>query len=126
MSRDSLKKLAEQILGIILDDSEYVIAILDSELNYIFANPATCHLLRKQKHELEGKNMLELFPNLTASKSHRDLLKTLSGETIIDAISEGTFTKAGAKYVSSYYPLKDKGKVVAILVITKKLYFPEN
>jgi hypothetical protein len=40
-------------------------------------------------------------------------------------MSEGTFTRSGAKYITSYYPLKKKERVYAILAITKKLYFPE-
>ena len=117
-----LREYSEALYKII--DSEDVVAIFDTDLNYMAANNAACELLQKKKYELEGKNILELFPSLTASKSHRQMLHALSGEVVIDVITEGTFTREGAKYISSYYPLKKKEIVYAILAITKKLYFP--
>ena len=125
MTSHSLQEHTEAILTITLNNTEDVVVVFDTDLNYLLANTAACKLLAKQKQEIEGKNLLELFPNLTASKSHRYLLQALSGEQVLNAITEGTFTRAGAKYSSSYYPLKIKEKVSAILVITKKLYYPE-
>ena len=120
-----LKENSEIIFNVVINNIDDVVAIFDVDLNYLTVNTATCKLLNKQKHELEGKNLLELFPNLTASNSHRELLHAFSGEKVVDVLSEGTFTRAGAKYLTSYYPLKKDGTVYAVLAITKKLYFPE-
>ena len=123
-NRNDLKRDAEKILNISIDDSEHVIAIFDNELNYLFANKATCKLLSKKLDDLEGNNLLHIFPQLTASISHRNLLTALSGKTLMDATSEGNITKEGAKFLSNYYPLKKNGSIYAVLVITKKTYFP--
>lgn len=109
-----------------LDETEDVIAVFDSELNYLLANPAACKLLGRSARELEGNNLLHLFPALTASASHRDLLKALSGEVVHNAHSEGTFTRAGAIYRTSYYPVKSTDKIDAVLAVTKKVYYPEK
>src|ERR1700755_1850709 len=98
MSDLLLKAHTEQILRTVLDSIEDIVVVFDTDLNYLLANAAACKLLHKQKCEVEGKNMLELFPTLTASKSHRDLLKAVSGEPVTNALSEGTFTREGAKY----------------------------
>jgi PAS domain S-box-containing protein len=123
---DVLKEYAERIFTILAGNMEEVIAVFDTELNYLLANDAACRLLHKTREEIEGKNLLELFPQLTASASHRSLLQALSGEEVRDAHSEGTFTREGAKYLSSYYPLKKNNAVQAVLVVTKKLYYPEE
>jgi PAS domain S-box-containing protein len=123
-SRENLKKEAEAFLHFDPESSADVIAIFDSELNYVFANNEACKLLSKEKHELEGNNFLKIFPQLTASVSHRNLLSALSGKIIQDAISEGNVTKEGARFISDYYPLKNKDKVYAVIAVTKKLYFP--
>ena len=123
-TREELEKEAEIILHVDLEACEDVIAIFDIDLNYIIANNATCKLLSKKKTELEGSNLIKLFPQLIASVSHRHLLSALSGKIIRDAISEGNITKDGASFLSDYYPLKDVNGVYAVVAITKKLYFP--
>jgi len=125
MGEKILKAYAELIQKAVSDNRDDIVAVFDTELSYLFANDAACKLLKKENHELVGKNLLELFPNLTASKSHRHLLQALSGEEVRRVRSEGTFTRNGAIYESSYYPLKSKNKVEGILAITKKLYYPE-
>ncbi|MGZ3883640.1 MAG: PAS domain-containing protein [Bacteroidia bacterium] len=112
---------SDTFLKAILDSIEDTMVVFDNELNYLLVNKAACRLLSKTAAELVGKNLLELFPTLIASTSHRCLLKALSGESIVSAISEGTFTKEGAKYISNYSPVFKNGKVEAVVVITKRL-----
>jgi PAS domain S-box-containing protein len=125
MQKEILKIHADLISKIITENVNDVVVVLDTDLNYLFANDIACKLLEKEKEELEGKNLLVIFPNLIASKSHRHMLQALSGKDVKNARSEGTFTRNGAIYESSYYPLKRNGKVEALLVVTKTLYFPE-
>jgi len=124
MGDDILKEHSEILLKLVIENIDDIVVVFDADLNYLIVNDAACNLLQMQKHKLIGKNLLELFPNLTASNSHRQLLHALSGKTTMDARSEGTFTREGAKYTTSYHPLKNKGMVFAILAITKKIYFP--
>jgi len=116
---------AENILHCNFEESEHVMAIFDTDMNYIAANHNACDLLGKKREELEGKNMLQLFPQLTASASHRHLLGAISsGENIINAPSVGNITKEGAKFLTDYYPLKHNGKVYAVISVTRKIYLP--
>jgi PAS domain S-box-containing protein len=125
-NNDVLKEHAESLFRILAEATEDVVAVFDADLNYLIANEAACKLLRVSREELEGNNLLELFPQLTASGSHRALLQAFSGEPVKSIRSEGTFTREGAKYISSYYPLKKGRTVLAVLAITKKLYFPDG
>jgi PAS domain S-box-containing protein len=123
--REKLIKEAENILHRDFEKSDDVMAIFDTEMNYLAVNQSACNLLGKTREELEGKNMLQLFPQLTASASHRHLLAAISsGENIIEAPSEGNITREGAKFLTNYYPLKNNGKVYSVVCITKKVYFP--
>lgn len=105
----------------ILDSIGDTVAVFDKDLNYLLVNKAACKLLHKTEAELVGKNMLELFPTLIASVSHRNLLKALSGESIESAYSEGTFTEEGARYITNYSPVFNNGEVEAVVGITKRL-----
>ncbi|MFL5752682.1 MAG: PAS domain-containing protein [Bacteroidia bacterium] len=124
LTREKLKKEAEDLLGQNPDQMTDVVAIFDTDLNYVYANGIGSKLLRKQIDELEGSNLLHLFPQLTASVSHRHLLAALSGKGALNAASEGNITKDGAKFLSDYYPLKDKEQVYAVLVVTRLIYYP--
>ncbi len=124
MIKQLLSEQSDLILQHVTDHVDGMVTIFDTDLNYLLVNKKTCALLKKQKHELEGKNMLELYPSLTASNAHRYLLEAISGSSVIDAITEGTFTGEGAQYSSCFHPLKKDGKVYAILVLTKTLYTP--
>jgi PAS domain-containing protein len=124
LMRDILVKKAEGILNLDPEKADDVVAIFDTDLNYIYANEAACKLLSKQRHELEEHNLLQIFPQLTASISHRHLLAAVSGKQVNDAPSEGHITKAGAKFLSNYYPILVKEQVYAVLAVTKKVYFP--
>jgi PAS domain S-box-containing protein len=126
MQVNILRAYADLIADAVNSNMESIVAVFDAELNYLFANDAACLLLNKKKQELEGKNLLQLFPSLTASKSHRHLLQALSGQEVRNARSEGTFTQDGAIYESDYFPLKHKNKTEAVLAITKKVYYPES
>jgi PAS domain S-box-containing protein len=122
---EALKSIIRQTLGFDMEESADVIAVFNPELNYMLANEAACRLLGKKKHELEGMNMLHLFPNLTASDSHRHLLSALEGKKIENAFSQGsTTTKEGAKYLTDYYPLQEHKSVYAVIAHTRQLYLP--
>jgi PAS domain-containing protein len=121
---DQILNEAGKILKLDIEHAKDVIAAFDSNLNYIIANRAACSLLHKEKHDLEGKNLLSVFPSLTASASHRHLLSALSGKILLDVPSEGNVTKEGAKFSSDYYPLFNDNKVYAVIAHTKLVYFP--
>jgi PAS domain S-box-containing protein len=125
-SKDNLKEHWQEMFQVVVENMDDVVAVFDKQLNYLLVNEAACKLLHKTKSELLGKNLLDLFPQLTASNSHRYLLQAISGQSVKSALSEGTFTKAGAKYISNYYPLIKNSEVRAVLAVTKKLYYPKD
>jgi PAS domain S-box-containing protein len=118
--RDAVAALQEDLLS-----SPHVVAVFDRDLNYLFINDPGCRLLGKSQEEIVGHNMLDLFPTLTASDSHRKILQAFSGETVLGFVTEGTFTRAGAKYISDYFPVNEARQTVAVAVRTKTIYFPE-
>ena len=105
--------------------SQDMVVVLDSELNYLAVNETACRLLRKSESELIGNNLLEVFPQLIASTSHRMILQTISsGEILERVLTQGTFTRQGAQYSTDYYPLQKDGQTRAVLAVTKTLYYP--
>lgn len=66
---------------------------------------------------LIGKNILALFPYITGTKNHLNLLKASQGETVHDVI-EGM---NGAQFNCTYRPILDKGATSCIVVKSKKL-----
>lgn len=124
LERQSLVNAACDILKFNIDDTTYVVAIFDIHLNYLVANDAACSLLSKERDELEGKNMLHIFPALTASVSHKNLLIATSGTPVFNVFSDGHVTKDGAKFISNYYPLKDGNETYAVVAFTRTVYFP--
>jgi PAS domain-containing protein len=118
---DKLSIEASAVLNFDMHLSGDVVTIFDAELNYLFANEAACKLLSKQKSELEGKNLMHLFPHLTASDSHRNLLNALHGQMIRSAFSTGTaLTNESAKFFTNYYPLKHENTVYAVIAHIEK------
>ena len=101
MTSPILEDHADIISKTLADNQDDVVAVFDADLNYVFVNDHACELLKIEKHAVENKNLLELFPSLIASKSHRHLLQALSGDLVLNVISYGTFTREGAKYSSS-------------------------
>jgi len=125
ITKDSLIEQSDLMLQQVTDHIDGMVTIFDADLNYLLVNNKTCALLNKQKDDIEGRNLLELYPSLIASEMHRYLLEAITGSSVIDVITEGTFTGEGAKYSSSFHPLKKDGKVYAILILTKTLYTPQ-
>jgi PAS domain S-box-containing protein len=112
-------------LAAFVHGSQDMVVVLDAELNYLAMNETACRLLRKTEAELIGKNLLDVFPQLTASTSHRMLLQTISsGEIAEGVLTQGTFTRQGAQYSTDYYPLQKDGRTKAVLAVTKTLYYP--
>ncbi|MFL5765928.1 MAG: PAS domain-containing protein [Bacteroidia bacterium] len=123
--KHELKQRAESLLLFDLDESKHAIAIFDTDLNYIYANKSVSKLLSKSREELEGRNLMKIFPELTASASHRHILTAISGVRVEDVISEGHITKYGAKFSTSYYPLRNETGIFAIISVVKTLYMPK-
>jgi PAS domain-containing protein len=98
-----------------------VSAIFDSKLNYLLVNKATCDELDKTASDLIGRSIIDLFPNIIASANHRNLLKALNGETILNYEIESL---KGKRFLVSYIPVKEKDKIIGVL--TKAKDEPEN
>lgn len=109
------KELNELLEGA-LNTSGDIIVVLDRNLNYILANETACKILNRSSSDLIGKCIIDLYPQIIASKNHRNLLSALSGHTIEEDIPAAD----GAKFYSTLYkPLKIDGKVMGIVVKSK-------
>jgi PAS domain S-box-containing protein len=87
--------------------------VLDKELKYVFANAAACRQLGKSEEQLTGKSILDPYPQIIASRNHRNMLRALSGIRINDPALEGP---DGYSFRTEYKPLISSGKVMGLLV----------
>jgi PAS domain S-box-containing protein len=107
-----LNELLEGALGL-CDDN---IVVFDRNLNYIMVNETACKTLDRPSSDIIGKCIIDLYPEIIASKNHRNLLSALSGHTIQDDIPSLSGTKL---YSTLYKPVTIDGKVMGILVKSK-------
>ena len=88
----------------------------DAHLNFREVNEVTCEYLANDADDLIGKSILDLYPGMTASKNHRNLLKALSGETIKDIILSHV---SDLKLETTYVPVITGNRVTGISVTAK-------
>src|SRR5688572_27148446 len=81
-----------------------IVAAFDQELRYMFLNPAACKHMNAEPESLLGKSIIDVYPDIIASRNHRNLLRALEGEVIHDII-EGRF---GHRMESHYEPVFEK------------------
>lgn len=98
--------------------TDEIVVVFDRNLNYLETNEAACAHLKMTPAELIGKNVLDLFPDLIASKNHRNLLRALGGEILRNMIVE---SRMGQRFKITYTPLVKEGLVSAILVNARKM-----
>jgi PAS domain-containing protein len=97
--------------------SAEIVAAFDTHLYYVFVNEAACKQLNSEPQSLLGKNIIELYPQMIASRNHRNLLRALDGKTIRDLIDG----PAGQCFESIYTPVLKNGKVSYVIVKAKRV-----
>jgi hypothetical protein len=98
--------------------NENICVALDEQLEYIAISDTACRYLCVKAENLLGKNMLEVYPEITASRNHRNILKAFSGVTIKNEPIE---SRMGDLLLTSYNPVLSAGCVIAVIVCGKTL-----
>lgn len=117
MSEQLLKNFISRLQGRPLSD-EYMTVVFDLKLNYRFANAAACVYLQRSNDELIGNSLVDVFPEMIASKSHRNILKAITGETIDNQLIE---EQDGNYFRSTFAPIIEENSIIGVLVLMKKV-----
>jgi PAS domain-containing protein len=111
-SRDrGILMLSKEVVQSVMFDKN-IAALIDNELKYSLINQACCKQLNRSSESLIGKCILDLYPEITASQNHRNILRALEGNTINEVV-EGM---NGSYFRSVYQPVSFLGKITHVLV----------
>ncbi len=97
------------------DDPVYC---FDENLHFVLVNKAGCEHLGKSADQLIDHGMLDVFPQMTSSKNHRNLLRALGGTSIADDFIESSF---GPLFQCTYTPLIKNSKVSGVLLKARRI-----
>lgn len=106
-----------------VNSSSFISVALNDQLVYIAINSIACAYLKLEPKDIVGKAVLEKYPEVTASKNHRNILTAFSGETIENELIE---SRMGDTLITSYKPYLYRNKVVAVVVKGKKSRMKSN
>src|SRR4051812_46305736 len=107
LSEDFYKEIIQRVM-----DSPHISVAVDEKIQYIAVNDVACTYLKIKSTDLLGKSALDLYPEIIASKNHRNMLKALSGLSLDDELIE---SRMGDLLVTSYRPFFMEGQVKAII-----------
>nr|AGC72318.1 PAS/PAC domain protein [uncultured bacterium A1Q1_fos_1093] len=94
----------------ILDSSVDVMAVFDQNLCYVTLNKASYELYEIKQEDIIGKNVLDVFPQVTDSGMYEDLKKALLGQTIHNPAYKSKVL--GRDFENFYIPLKNQQEEV--------------
>lgn len=95
-----------------------IAVLFDEQLNYVALNDAAFIHMQRTSEELIGRCILDLFPDVIASSNHRNLLRALSGETIINSRLKG---RLGDEFIATYMPVFFENSIIGIAVNAQKI-----
>jgi hypothetical protein len=113
--RESSDSKLNEVINEVNDSSNICVAV-DTTLKYIAVNETACGYLRVEPGNILGKYMLELYPEITASRNHRNILKALSG---LPVNNEPIESRMGDLLLTSYKPVKSGERIIAVIVCGK-------
>jgi PAS domain S-box-containing protein len=119
LSEIRFKNLSNQ-LEAILDHIPSLIFYKDKENNFIRVNKYVAHAYGKEKKELEGVNVSEIYPKEVADKYYQDDLEVINSGTAKLNIEEPWETLEGKRWVStSKIPFVDNdGSVIGVIGVS--------
>ena len=94
-------------------ESDQICVAVDEHLNYIALNKVACSYLNIQPEDLIGKCAIQVFPEIIASRNHRNILRALSGKIIEADLVE---SRKGDILKTSYLPVFIEGQVKAVIL----------
>jgi hypothetical protein len=106
-----------ELINTIVSD-QGVAMLFDDQLNYVAVSAPACIHFRMKKEELIGRCVLDIFPDIIASANHRNMLRALKGESIMNS---RIVSRMGIPMETSYIPVYPDGYVKGILVYAKKI-----
>jgi PAS domain-containing protein len=86
---------------------------IDEHLAYIALNEVACQYLGIEAEDLIGISAIEKFPEIIASRYHRNMLRALSGEMIESDLVE---SRVGDVLRTSYTPVLAGTEVKAVIL----------
>jgi hypothetical protein len=102
----------ELVLNTVLSNDQICIAP-DEHLNYIALNKPASAYLNIQPEALPGKCALQVFPEIIASRNHRNILRALTGIFIETDLVE---SRQGDILKTSYTPICIDQQVKAVIL----------
>jgi PAS domain S-box-containing protein len=109
-------KLKNEFVETIIDSSIDVIAVFDTNLNYVIFNKYAQKIYGVDSEAVTGKNILDIFPKLKDSQTYLELKRSLLGETIYNPRYRSLIS--GKILEIFYIPLLDKdGTIYSVLLI---------
>lgn len=114
--RTSELQQQKDFIETIINSSVDLVAVFDRNLNYLMVNSRMIDYYGRSKEQLIGKNLLEVFPKVEASKMHENLQTALTGQYV----HEGDYKSVVlGKYFETYYiPLHDNdNEVYGVLTV---------
>jgi PAS domain S-box-containing protein len=109
-------KRQNEFIETIIDSSVDLIVVLNQKLEYVIVNKQAANLYNRERGELLGRNILELFPKLEDSSLISTLKRVFTGEAVhFDAYKS---IVSGRHFETFFVPLKDSsGQTDRVLVI---------
>lgn len=96
-----------------VEKSKDITVAVDENLNYIAVNETACAYLKVKPEALLGKSAIQLYPEIIASRNHRNMLRARSGEYIPADLVE---SRMGDILKTSYTPVIIAGEVRGVIL----------
>lgn len=103
-----------------VNKSRDICVAVDKHLVYIGLNETACSYLKIKPEDLIGKSAIHAFPEIIASRNHRNMLKALSGEHITGELIE---SRMGHLLDTTYTPVYN-GKEVKAVILNATIHNP--
>lgn len=113
---NAVLKQQHELVASILDSSLDLIAVFDRELRYLVVNHQVVQFYQKKKEDLQGRLLLEVFPQLAGSALEQNLRRALGGELVRDHHYVSRITRR--RLDNFFIPLRGKdGEVDRVMLV---------
>jgi PAS domain S-box-containing protein len=110
-------RFIEKLLEVTLDR----IIVLDQNMNYLYWNKRAEEYYDLKKEQVQGRNILEVFPGFINDPSYQEFRRALAGETVYLPPTQ-TFEAKKGYFETFLIPMKDEmNEVSSVLWITHTL-----
>lgn len=95
--------------------SQEVSVLIDKHFRYIAVSRGMCKLLNKERADLEGKIMTDLYPEIVNFKNYENLRKALEGQEFVDTVPAIT----GDMFEIHYKPVRGQNEILGVHTLCK-------